>query len=56
MLFRYDEDINNLKNINRETLEVGIFIVEVEAATELEQDESDEMCKMRSINRNQYLN
>lgn len=47
MLFRYDEDINNHKNINKETLEVDIFIVEVKEETEVEQDESDEMCKMR---------
>lgn len=47
MLFRYDEDINNHIHINRETLEVCIFLLEVKEETEVEQDESDEMCKMR---------
>lgn len=47
MLFWYDEDINNHIHINRETLEVCIFVLEVKEETQVEQDESDEMCKMR---------
>jgi len=47
MLFRYDKDIHNHRHISRETLEVFIFLVEVKEETEVEQDESDEICKMR---------